>query len=171
MRVFRGILLVPKSLSEFVMSTLRQVPRAVRNACATSSLRIRQVLARTESWLTDHTLRVFARLRRLERGARERLRGHSGSISLILATLFVGLVVITVIGLIVGAFLVPLTAEYTLATRYSYVSRAIATLVAPIVTVLTTKRQWVRFAITVAIELYLGSLFLDLINIMNIVTR
>lgn len=171
MRVFRGILLIPKSLSEFVMSTLRQVPRAVRNACATSSLRIRQVSARTESWLTDHTLRVFAHLRRLERGARERLRGHAGSISLILATLFVGLVVITVIGLIVGAFLVPLTAEYTSAMRYSYVFRAAATLVGPIVAVLTTRRQWVRFAITIAIEFYLAGLFLDLISIVNTATR
>lgn len=74
-------------------------------------------------------------------------------------------------GLIVGAFLVPLTPEYTLATRYSYVFRAVATLVAPIVTFLITGRRWVRFAITMAIEFYLVSLFLDLINIINIATK
>lgn len=171
MHVFRRIFLVLKNLNEFVMPTMRQVPLAVTNACATSSLHIRQVLTRIELWLTDHILRVFVRLRRLERRAREWLRGHAASISSILSILFVGLVGLTVIGLIVGAFLVPLTAEYTLATRYSYVFRAAATLVAPIIAVLTTRRQWVRFAITMAIELYLVSLFLDLINIINIATE
>jgi len=155
-----------KNLSEFVIHILRQVRLAVTNAYATSSRHVTQLLTRIELWLTGHTRRLFVRLRRLNRRAEEWLRGRRATqIFFILSIVFVVLVGLTVIGLIVGAFRVPLTPQYTLAMRYSYVCRAVAILVAPIVTFLTTRRQWVRFAITMAIELYLTSLFLDWINI------
>jgi lysylphosphatidylglycerol synthetase-like protein (DUF2156 family) len=93
------------------------------------------------------------------------LKRHADRILFILSILFVVLVGFTVLGLIVSACLFRLTSEYTLAARYSYIFRAVATLIAPIVAFLTSRRQWVRASITIAIELYLGSLFLDLINI------
>lgn len=122
-----------KNLSDFVMPTLRQVRVAVTGACATSFRHATQVLTRIELWLTENTRRVLVGLRRLDRRSGEWLRSHA-ELFFIISILFVVVVELGVIVLIAAAFHVSLTPQYTLAMRYSYVFRAAATFVAPIVT-------------------------------------
>ena len=110
---------------------------------------------------------VFACIKRLARRAWGWLRSHASLIYLILSVLFVLVVVVTVIYLIVVACRFPLTSGYTLAARYSYILRAIATVIAFIVTFLISKRGWVKLVITIAIESYLASLILDLMNMVT----
>jgi hypothetical protein len=118
-----------RSFSTIVVMTSRQVRLTVINKYSTSSTHVTKALTRTKVWLTNRMDWVFACARRLARRSWEWLKSHTARIFLILSILFVVLVGVTVIGLIISALLFPLTSEYTLAARYSYIFRATAMLV------------------------------------------
>jgi len=74
-------------------------------------------------------------------------------------------VIATVGLLIVGAFLRPIDAEYTLVIRWSYVGHGTAGAIALLAAFFSTNRMTLRGILIIAIEFYLFGMFMQFLSI------